>query len=136
MTHGTRSAGQISVTRLHDSEGRPTCCLLWGSKADTRPLLRVHGLKGQEVCNWTGGPIERRDNGEGLLIPVEGCPVHPNHQEGSPWMHISTAPSGQWVMCRNANRRVFQARREIGAPLWIDVDGSYRDPVEWCRAPG
>ena len=78
MSHGTRSAGHIPITRLHDSEGHPTCCLLWGSKADTCPLLRVHGMKSIEICNWTETPIERRAD-YGLLIPVEGCPVHPGH---------------------------------------------------------
>lgn len=78
MNHGTRSAGHIPITRLHDSEGRPTCCLLWGSKHDTCPLLRVHGMKSIEICNWTETPIERRAD-YGLLIPVEGCPVHPGH---------------------------------------------------------
>ena len=139
MTHGTRSSGQIPITRFHDSEGRPTCCLLWGSKADTCPLLRVQGLKGQEVCNWTERRIQRRDD-YGLLVPVEGCPVHPwaepvHASHDNAWKSISSAPAGQWLVCRNAQRRVFQSRREIGCSIWIDVDGLYRDPVEWIDAP-
>jgi hypothetical protein len=79
----TRSASAIPVTRFHDFEGRPTCCILWGSRSDTCPLLRVSGLKSREVCNWTDERLFRRGDGEtGSLIPSPGCPIHPDASDG------------------------------------------------------
>lgn len=82
-SQATRSASAIPVTRFHDSEGRPTCCILWGSRPDTCPLLRVSGLKSREICNWTDERLFRRGDGEtGSLIPAPGCPIHPDASDG------------------------------------------------------
>ena len=72
----TRSAGAIPVTRFHDHQGLPTCCILWGSKPDTCPLLRTTKWGLQETCNWTDRPLYRRGT-DGFLIPDDDCPIHP-----------------------------------------------------------
>ena len=83
MPSGTRSAAAIPVTRFHGPNGEPTCCILWGSKPDTCPLLRVSGLKSREICNWTDSRLFRRGDDEtGLLIPAPGCPIHLEASDG------------------------------------------------------
>lgn len=72
----TRTETTITVPKLHDNQGNPTCCTQWGVRENTCPLLRVQGIKSLELCNWTGDELFRRDNGIGKLIPSSECPIH------------------------------------------------------------
>lgn len=53
----------------------------------------------------------------------------------SQWEPIASAPSGEWIMCRNMARNTFEASRTDPRAQWKDRDALYRDPVEWCRVP-
>lgn len=82
----TRSDGQIAVTRFHGPDGEPTCCIKWGSAHDTCPLLRTNHCGLVEVCAWDDSILERRGidgQATGLLIPGQGCPVHPTNKDAT-----------------------------------------------------
>ena len=78
---GTRTETSIAVPIFRDRDGLPTCCILWGSREHTCPLLRVSGLKSREVCNWTDARLFRRGDDEyGTLVPDGNCPIHGGEQ--------------------------------------------------------
>ena len=74
----------IAVERFRDSAGRPTCA----ANFETGAVCRFYATQRfgcHETCMFAGDkasgkywpPLERRDNGNGVLIPMAGCPVWP-----------------------------------------------------------
>ena len=51
------------------------------------------------------------------------------------WEDISTAPTNVWLVCRNANKRVFEAMKcsTLKSYCWVDRAKLQRDPKEWNR---
>jgi len=67
----------ITVTRIRDSEGQPTC--RWSEHHC--PFLITSGFGTREHCflfedsDKHSPQLERRDNGTGTTIPHQQCPV-------------------------------------------------------------
>jgi hypothetical protein len=63
----------ISVVKLRDQNGEPTC--RWGK--NHCPFLWYSVFGTREHCFWRGSNflIERRDDGSGTTVPHSECPV-------------------------------------------------------------
>lgn len=53
----------------------------------------------------------------------------------SDWEDISTAPLNVWLICRNANKRVFEAMKcsNMKSYCWVDRTNLLREPKEWNK---
>ncbi len=73
----TMETATITIPRIRDSEGQPTC-RWWEHHC---PFLMSSGFGTREHCFWLEGcgkhrpQLERRDNGNGTTIPHQQCPV-------------------------------------------------------------
>lgn len=63
----------IEIQAYRDSNGKPTCSLVWGEKSCKWVGTRRMGT--QEVCMATGSILDRDPVGIGYLQPACGCPI-------------------------------------------------------------
>lgn len=86
---------------------------------------------GHDYRNWDLARLKKFYKVIGdIIASKEGICTTPDE-----WGDISTAPTNVWLVCRNANKRVFEAMKcsTLKNYCWVDRAKLQRDPKEWNR---
>ena len=80
---GTEEPGSMAIVRYLDEEGQPTCasdfqngrvCIFYGTQKFG--CSETCWFADQDGRRWT--QMQRRNGGEGTLVPLPTCPLWPN----------------------------------------------------------
>jgi len=92
---GTEEPGHLPITRYRDEDGQPTCasdfqqgrvCIFYATQK--LGCLETCWFADKEGRRWE--PMQRRNGGEGTLVPLRTCPLWTNAEVSG----LSTRPPG------------------------------------------